>query len=212
MSQSLSVHLNVTVSDCPSECHSLCPSECHSLCLSIKVSFIPHNYHSRDNSALNRSDTQIVDVPPVEFTYPVFARMPGENCRRCPRSLLCLCDIFQALVNPLFVMNNCTQLHSAFSLWFVSLLHYAAISNCACVCVLLQALQSSTYMTGSSMGANAALGQYAPPLVCVCVCVCVYVCSVCVIIVVLLICAYNLFVHFKICTMNACRLCVGVGV
>ena len=39
------------------------------------------------------------DVPPVEFMYLVFTRMPGENyCRRL-RSLLYLCDVFRALIN-----------------------------------------------------------------------------------------------------------------
>ena len=37
-------------------------------------------------------------VPLVEFMY----RMPGENyCRRLRSSLLCLCDVFRAVVNSL---------------------------------------------------------------------------------------------------------------
>ena len=41
------------------------------------------------------------DVPLVEFMYLVFICMPGERYRRRLQSLLCLCDIFQALVNSL---------------------------------------------------------------------------------------------------------------
>ena len=36
----------------------------------------------------------------VEFTYLVFTRMSGESYRRRLRSvLLCLCDVFRALIN-----------------------------------------------------------------------------------------------------------------
>ena len=36
----------------------------------------------------------------VEFRYLVFTRMPGESYRRRLRSLLlCLCDVFRALIN-----------------------------------------------------------------------------------------------------------------
>ena len=41
------------------------------------------------------------DVPLVEFTYLVFIRMPGESYRRGLRSVLCLCDVIQALINSL---------------------------------------------------------------------------------------------------------------
>ena len=32
-----------------------------------------------------------------------FARLPGESYRRRLRSVLCLCDVFRALITPLFV-------------------------------------------------------------------------------------------------------------
>ena len=42
------------------------------------------------------------DVPLVEFMYLVLTRMPGESYRRRLRSLLlCLCDVFQTLINSL---------------------------------------------------------------------------------------------------------------
>ena len=41
------------------------------------------------------------DVPMVEFMYFVFTRMPGKGYRRRPRFLLCLCDVFRALINSL---------------------------------------------------------------------------------------------------------------
>ena len=36
----------------------------------------------------------------MEFMYLVFTRMPGERYRRRLRTLLCLCDVFRALINP----------------------------------------------------------------------------------------------------------------
>ena len=40
------------------------------------------------------------DVLLVEFIYLVFIRMPGESfCKPLGSFLLCLCDIFQALIN-----------------------------------------------------------------------------------------------------------------
>ena len=41
------------------------------------------------------------DVPLVRFMYLVFTRMPGESNYKQLRSLLCLCDVFRALVNSL---------------------------------------------------------------------------------------------------------------
>ena len=42
------------------------------------------------------------DVPLVELIHLVFTRMPGESCRRRLSSLLlCLCDVFRALMNSL---------------------------------------------------------------------------------------------------------------
>ena len=44
----------------------------------------------------------IEDVPLVEFMYLVFTRMSGEHHRRRLKSLLlCLCDVFQAIINSL---------------------------------------------------------------------------------------------------------------
>ena len=40
-------------------------------------------------------------TPLVEFIYLVFTRMSGESYRRRFRSLLCLCDVFRALINSL---------------------------------------------------------------------------------------------------------------
>ena len=41
-------------------------------------------------------------MPPVELIYLVFTRMPGESYRRRVTSLLlCLCDIFLALMDSL---------------------------------------------------------------------------------------------------------------
>ena len=41
-------------------------------------------------------------VPLVEFMYLVFTRIPGESYRRWLRSLLlCVCDVFRALINSL---------------------------------------------------------------------------------------------------------------
>ena len=42
------------------------------------------------------------DVLLLEFMYPVFTGMPGESyCRRLRSLLLCLCDVFRALINSL---------------------------------------------------------------------------------------------------------------
>ena len=47
---------------------------------------------------------QLLDVPLVEFMYPVFTCMPGESYRRWLRSLLlCLCDVFQVLPSVLIL-------------------------------------------------------------------------------------------------------------
>ena len=43
-----------------------------------------------------------VDVLLVEFMYLVFTHMPGESyCRRLRSLLLCLCGVFQTLINSL---------------------------------------------------------------------------------------------------------------
>ena len=42
------------------------------------------------------------DAPLVEFMYLVFTRMPGESYRRRLRYfLLCLCDVFRAMITSL---------------------------------------------------------------------------------------------------------------
>ena len=42
----------------------------------------------------------IEDIPLVEFMYLVFTRILGESYRRRLTSLLmCLCDVFRALIN-----------------------------------------------------------------------------------------------------------------
>ena len=44
----------------------------------------------------------VENVPLVEFMYLLFTSMPGESYRRRLRSLLlCLCDVFRALINSL---------------------------------------------------------------------------------------------------------------
>ena len=49
------------------------------------------------------------DVPLVQFMYLVFTRMTGETYRMRLRSLLlCLCDVFRALINSL-VCRFCTS-------------------------------------------------------------------------------------------------------
>ena len=45
------------------------------------------------------------DVPLVELTYFVFTRMPGDSYRRRLGSLLlCLCDVFRAVITPLVLI------------------------------------------------------------------------------------------------------------
>ena len=41
----------------------------------------------------------VPDVPLLEFVYLVFTRMPGESHRSDSVVLLCLCDVFQAIIN-----------------------------------------------------------------------------------------------------------------
>ena len=49
----------------------------------------------------NNKDPSREDLPMVEFMYLVFTRMQGESYRMRLRSLLCLCDVFRALINSL---------------------------------------------------------------------------------------------------------------
>ena len=52
-------------------------------------------------SYCSQNCVSVEDVPLVEFMYLVFSHMPGESYNRWLRSLLCLCDIFGALMNSL---------------------------------------------------------------------------------------------------------------
>ena len=59
-------------------------------------------YTSYINSTRDTSSAVHQHVPVVEYMYLVFTRMPGESYRRRLRSLLlCLCDVFRALINSL---------------------------------------------------------------------------------------------------------------
>ena len=64
--------------------------------------------HIRDNveqSCLGYNGDE--DVPLVEFTYLVFTRVPGESYRkRLGSLLLCLCDVFRALINSLVCWSS----------------------------------------------------------------------------------------------------------
>ena len=74
--------------------------------------YVPCIYtHARYiNSTRSTSSWKTVDVPLVEFMYPVFTHMPVESYHGRLRSLLLsLCYVFQALVNSLvrwFCMNS----------------------------------------------------------------------------------------------------------
>ena len=58
----------------------------------------------------------------VEFMYFVVTRMPGESYCRWLRSLLCLCDVFQVLINPLCVDSAQALWASChFRLWYETL-------------------------------------------------------------------------------------------
>ena len=60
----------------------LCASECAVILYLLLIALLNH------------------DVPLVEFMHLVFTRMPGESYRRrLGWSLLCLCDVFRALIN-----------------------------------------------------------------------------------------------------------------
>ena len=47
------------------------------------------------------TERQLWNVPLVEFMYLVFTHMPGESYCRQLRYLLCLCYVFQVLINSL---------------------------------------------------------------------------------------------------------------
>ena len=70
----------------------LCGGDANSVCLCDIANMVISWGHSK----------WCPDVPLVEFMYLVFTRMPGDSYHRWLRSLLlCLCDIFQALINSL---------------------------------------------------------------------------------------------------------------
>ena len=54
----------------------------------------------------------VEDVPLVEFMYLAYARLPGNSCHRHCRSLLCSCDVFQALFKSLCLLNKYTEFRS----------------------------------------------------------------------------------------------------
>ena len=76
------------------------------------------------------------DVPLVEFMYLVFTHTPGESYRRRHRSLLlCLCDVFRALINSL-VCWFCTSalglvLFEVCTLWQQKLVNYISLRQSA---------------------------------------------------------------------------------
>ena len=58
--------------------------------------------YRRQNLQKYPDESQFEDVPLVEFMYFVFTRMHGESyCRRLRYLLLCLCGIFEMLINSL---------------------------------------------------------------------------------------------------------------
>ena len=59
------------------------------------------NKHTRELIRAQKMPHKL-DVPMVGFIYPVFIYMPGKDyCRRLGSLFLCLCDVFQALINSL---------------------------------------------------------------------------------------------------------------
>ena len=53
-------------------------------------------------------DLVFEDIPLVKFMYPVFTRIPDESYHWRLRSLLlCLCDVFQVLINSLVCWFSC---------------------------------------------------------------------------------------------------------
>ena len=63
------------------------------------------------------------NVQPVEFTYHVFTRMTGVSYRRRLGSLLCLCDVFRALIISLVCLCVCLFVCLCYTLWVAA---YAA--------------------------------------------------------------------------------------
>ena len=55
-------------------------------------------WHARYINSIRGKSSE--DVPLVELMYLVFTHMPSESyCRQLRTLLLCLCDVFQALIN-----------------------------------------------------------------------------------------------------------------
>ena len=68
----------------------------------MKVSIADSNLSWDSGHNKHRASAPTEAVSLVEFTYLVFTRMPGESYRRRLKSLLlCLCDVFRALINSL---------------------------------------------------------------------------------------------------------------
>ena len=56
----------------------------------------------RQNLQKYPDESEFEDVPLVEFMYFVFTRMQDESyCRRLRSLLLCLCGVFEMLINSL---------------------------------------------------------------------------------------------------------------
>ena len=84
----------------------------------------------------------------VEFMYLVFTRMPGESyLRRLRAFLLCLCEVFRALINSL-VYWFCTNALGLVLFQRVNVAHYWAFSNNHPSGVLTLLL--GCYMTGAT--------------------------------------------------------------
>ena len=68
------------------------------------LQLVPNMLLSSEDIKQNQKSSRfrLENLPLVEFMYLVFTPMPGEsNCRWLGSLLLCLCDVFQALINSL---------------------------------------------------------------------------------------------------------------
>ena len=80
------------------------------------------------------------DVPLVEFIYLVFTRMQDESYkRRLGSLLLCLCDVFQALIDALVCWFCTSTLVSKWVIcgWGLFLFHIAVTLSCSPFLTLL---------------------------------------------------------------------------
>ena len=103
----------------------------------------------------------------VEFMYLVFTRMPGESYRRQLRSLLlCLCDVFRALINSLV----CWFCRSAlglvlFQIWELSSIIPLTWSQRLPECAKTEAVPTAPYRrahTGIGAAAPSLQGGHSP--------------------------------------------------